>query len=100
MRQRSLLRKNHHAREIGMIDIDYSMGVLSRLNGNESLLMVMDVLQIRDFDEFEGVFGSLQRGRSPYDGDHGQKFKVCSVRTFVQSFRRRSVDPQMIQAIG
>ena len=47
------------------------MGVLSRLNGKESLLMVMDVLQMCDFDEFEGVFGSLQRGRSPYDGDDG-----------------------------
>ena len=54
-----------------MIDIDYPMGVLSRLNGKESLLMVMDVLQRRDFDEFGGVYGSLQRGRSPYDGDHG-----------------------------
>ena len=71
MRQRSLLRKNHHAREEGMIDMDYPMGVLSRLNGKESLLMVMDVLQRRDFDEFGGVYGSLQRGRSPYDGDHG-----------------------------
>ena len=69
--QRSLLRKNHHAREIGTIDIDYSMGVLSRLSGKKSLLMVMDVWQMRDFNEFEGVFGSLQRGRSPYDGDHG-----------------------------
>ena len=71
VRQRSLLRKNHHARDIGMIDMDYSMGVLSRLSGKESLLTLMDVLQMRDFDEFEGVFGSLQRGRSPYDGDHG-----------------------------
>ena len=71
MRQRSLLRKNHHAREEGMIDMDSPMGVLSRLNGKESLLMVMDVLQRRDFDEFGGVYGSLQRGRSPYHGDHG-----------------------------
>ena len=54
-----------------MIDIDYSMDVLSHLSGRESLLMVMDVLQMRDFDEFEGVFDSLQRGRSPYDGDPG-----------------------------
>ena len=71
MRQRSLLRKNHHVREIGTIDIDYSMGVLSCLSCKGSLLVVMDVLQMRDFDEFEGVFRSLQRGRSPYDGDHG-----------------------------
>ena len=54
-----------------MIDIDDPMGILSRLNGKESLLMVMDVLQRRDFDEFGDVYGSLQRDRSPYDGDHG-----------------------------
>ena len=71
MGQRSLLRKNHHARVEGRIYIDCPMGVLSRLNGKESLLVVMDVLQRRDFDEFGGVYGSLQRGRSPYHGEHG-----------------------------
>ena len=71
MRQMSLLRKNHYAREEGRTDIDSPMGVESRLRGNESLLVVIDVLRRRDLDEFEGVYGSLQRGRSSQDGDHG-----------------------------
>ena len=67
MRQRSLLRKNHHVKEEGRTDIDDLMCVESRLSGKESLFMVIEMLKRLDFDELEGVYGSLQtlqRGRS------------------------------------